>query len=203
MTIIKKIYSYFILLLTILISICCKQATDISSKRVTQNKNYFVGDSTLANTNYFNSIKYKKGYLVLKKQNEEYLKKYSLAENNEFNLSLENNISVKIVKEKHGDKNEVKVNLFTFINNKKADSIQFYRNIPQSELGLYNCMSYLNTKTGKIWQIKNFHSKNDKEVNIISYTEKIISSDGSIKSDSIHYLDESLDVKLDELNLYY
>lgn len=199
----NKIYAYSVLLLTVLTSICCKQIKDNSIKNAPQSKNYFVGDSILASANYFNSLKNGKGYPELKKQNEEYLKKYSLTENNELFLSLEKGVSIKLIKEKQKDKNVVKVNLFTFINKKKTDSIQFYRNIPQSEMGLYNCMSYFNTKTGKIWQIKYFHSNNDKNVNIISYTEKSISSDGSIKSNSIHYLDESLDVKLDELNLYY
>ncbi|QXU49164.1 hypothetical protein KYG33_20815 [Chryseobacterium sp. D764] len=203
MTTIKKVYSYFALLLTILISICCKQAVDTSSKNIAHNENYFIGDSILASANYFNSLKNGKGYLVLKKQNEEYLKKYSLTKNNELYLPLENNISIKLIKEKLEGKNTIKVNLFTFINNKKTDSIQFYRNIPQSELGMYNCLSYFNSKTGKIWQIKYFHSDNNKGLNIISYTERNISSDGSIKSDSIQYLDESLDLKLDELNLYY
>ncbi|UCA59708.1 hypothetical protein KB553_22330 [Chryseobacterium rhizoplanae] len=202
---IKKIYSYFALLLVILISICCKQAVDTSSKNTLYNKNYFVGDSILSNANYFSSLKNGKGYLVLKKQNEEYLKKYSLTESNEFDLHLKNNLSIKFIKEKQKDKNLIKVNLFTYINNKKTDSIQFYRNISGDGFGNYNCLSYFNKKTNKIWQIKYFplNPLRGNSVGIVSYTESSISVDGTIKSDSLHYLDESLDVEMENYNLYY
>ncbi|SDI15737.1 hypothetical protein [Chryseobacterium jejuense] len=202
---IKKVYSYSALMLTILVSICCKQAVDTSSKNIAHNRNHFVGDSILANANYFNSLKNGKGYLVLKKQNEEYLKQYSLAENNEHSLPLENNISIKLIKERQTDRNIIKVNLFTYVNNKKADSIQFYRNISGDGFGNYSCLSYFNAKTNKIWQIKYFplNPLRGNSVGIVSYTESSISTDGTIKSDSLHYLDESLDVEMEKYNLYY
>ncbi|MBP2615889.1 hypothetical protein [Chryseobacterium jejuense] len=151
---VKKIYSYSALILTISVSICRKQAIDTSPKNVIHNKSHFVGDSILANANYFNSLKNGKGYLILKKQNEEYLKQYSLAENNELSLPLENNISIKLIKEKQTDRNTVKVNLFTYLNNKKTDSMQFYRNISGDGFGNYNCLSYFNKKTNKIFSLK-------------------------------------------------
>lgn len=202
---IKKIYSYSALMLTILVSICCKQAVDTSSKNIVHNKNYFVGDSILANENYFNSLKNGKGDLVLKKQNEEYLKQYSLSENEELYITLKNNLSIKLVKEKRTDRSIVKVNLFTYVNNKKTDSIQFYRNISGDGFGNYNCLSYFNAKTNKIWQIKYFplNPLRGNSVGIVSYTESSISTDGTIKSDSLHYLDESLDVEMEKYNLYY
>ncbi|REC60666.1 hypothetical protein DRF65_19680 [Chryseobacterium pennae] len=205
MTTIKKIYSYFALLFTILISICCKQAVESSSKNVTYNKDYFVGDTILASPNYFNSLKNKKGDLVLQQQNEEYLKKYTLSENNESYFPLKDNVSIKLVKEKQTDRSIIKVNLFTYVNNKKTDSIQFYRNISGEGFGNYNCLSYFNAKTNKIWQIKYFplNPLRGNSAGIVSYTESSISPDGTIKSDSLHYLDESLDVEMEKNNLYY
>lgn len=40
-------------------------------------------------------------------------------------------------------------------------------------------------------------------IGIVSYTESSINVDGTIKSDSLHYLDESLDVEMEKYNLYY
>ncbi|WP_336959506.1 hypothetical protein [Chryseobacterium contaminans] len=201
----KKTYSSFALFLIILISICCKQAVDTSSKNALHNKNYFVGDSILAKANYFNFLKNRKGDLVLKNQNEEYLKQYSLSENDELYITLKDNVSIKLVNEKQTDRSIVKVNLFTYVNNKKTDSIQFYRNISGDGFGNYNCLSYFNKKTNKIWQIKYFplNPLRGNSIGIVSYTESSINVDGTIKSDSLHYLDESLDVEMEKYNLYY
>lgn len=201
----KKIYSSSALLLIILVSVCCKKTVDNSSKNAGHNKNYFSGDSIIASPNYFNSLKNKKGDLVLKQQNDEYLKKYTLSENNESYFPLKDNVFIKLVKEKQTDRSIIKVNLFTYVNNKKTDSIQFYRNISGDGFGNYNCLSYFNTKTNKIWQIKYFplNPLRGNSAGIVSYTENSISADGTIKSDSLHYLDESLDVEMEKYNLYY
>ncbi|MCS4302308.1 MULTISPECIES: hypothetical protein [unclassified Chryseobacterium] len=201
----KKIYSSSALLLMILVSVCCKKTVDNLSKNAGHNKNYFSGDSILASPNYFNSLKNKKGDMVLQQQNEEYLKKYTLSENNESYFPLKDNVSIKLVKEKQIDRSIIKVNLFTYVNNKKTDSIQFYRNISGEGFGNYNCLSYFNAKTNKIWQIKYFplNPLRGNSAGIVSYTESSISPDGTIKSDSLHYLDESLDVEMEKYNLYY
>ncbi|MDN3694163.1 hypothetical protein QWZ06_18725 [Chryseobacterium tructae] len=201
----KKIYNSSALLLAILVSVCCKKTVDNSAKNAVHNKNYFSGDSILASPNYFNSLKNKKGDLVLQQQNEEYLKKYTLSENNESYFPLKDNVSIKLIKEKQPDRSIVKVNLFTYVNNKKTDSIQFYRNISGDGFDNYNCLSYFNANTNKIWQIKYFplNPLRGNSAGIVSYTENSISADGTIKSDSLHYLDESLDVEMEKYNLYY
>lgn len=192
-------------MLIIILSIGCKQIKNTSFKTESQSHIHFLGDSILAGLNYFSSLKNGKGDLVLKKQNAEYLSKYSLTENNEFYLHLKNNLSIKLVKEKRTDRNIVKVNLFTYVNDKKTDSTQFYRNISGDGFGNYNCLSYFNAKTNKIWQIKYFplNTLRGNSAGIVSYTESSISADGTIKSDSLHYLDESLDVEMQNYNLYY
>lgn len=201
----KKTYIFSVLLLLIILSIACKQIKNTPLKTESQNHLYFSGDSILASPNYFNSLKNKKGDLVLQQQNEEYLKKYTLSENNESYFPLKDNVSIKLVKEKQTDKSIIKVNLFTYVNNKKTDSMQFYRNISGEGFGNYNCLSYFNAKTNKIWQIKYFplNPLRGNSAGIVSYTENSISADGTIKSDSLHYLDESLDVEMEKYNLYY
>lgn len=111
---------------------------------------------------------------------------------------------LKLIKEEQlRNENNLKINLFTFKDGKKIDSIEFYRNISNIGRGLYNCLSYFDKKTNKIWQIKYFYFNEGNSVDIISYKEISISSDGTIQSDLLHYLDESLDVEMEKLNLYY
>jgi len=91
---------------------------------------------------------------VLKKLNEKYLERYSELESNEFYMSYKNSISIKFLKEKQKDKNNVKIIFFTYVKNKKVDSIQFYRNFSGDGFGKYNCLSFLDFKNNKIWQLK-------------------------------------------------
>lgn len=79
------------------------------------------------------------------------------------------------------------------------------RNISGDEFAKYNCLSYFNTKTKKIWQIKYFplNPLRGNATGIVSYTISSIKSAGIIETDSIYYLDESLDTAMDKYHLYY
>ncbi|WP_160139942.1 hypothetical protein [Chryseobacterium sp. c4a] len=191
-------------LLIIFVGICCKQSKNPLPGR-NQISDPFFGDPILAKNNYFETLVKGNDKLFLKKQNAKYLKEYSKFGDNELSYTSQNTISFKFVKVKLVDKENVKVNLITYLGSKKVDSIQFYRNISGNEFGTYNCLSYFDKKTNKIWQIKYFPSNpiRGNSVGIVSYKKSSITSDGTIKSDSLYYLDESLDVEMDKYNLYY
>ncbi|WP_394773622.1 hypothetical protein [Flavobacterium sp.] len=95
--------------------------------------------------------------------------------------------------------------LYTLIENEKKDSIEFYRNVDdlKYEPSNYTCLSYLDLKVKNIWQLKYFSSPVDKSVGYIIYEKKKIMENGKIETDSLFYLDESLDVEMEKNKLYY
>lgn len=191
--------SRFLSITTIFVALSCnnnqqKQITDIP----------FLGDPSLSLKNYFKKLSTEEGEEILREKNGRYLNEYTNYKN--VSLSLGKNISIKIIKEKSLDINKIKVNLYTFKEGEKIDSIGFYRNISGDEFGLYNCLSYLSKMENKIWQVKYFPtSPNPRSYSpgIISYVEMRIDSEGKIKSDSFLYLDEYLDAEMEKYSLYY
>lgn len=194
----KLRYLLFISILLIIFNICCTKSKNASHFG---NQNTYWGDVTLSEKNYYNNLVNGDMYSILKKQNNEYRKFYSKFNEDEINLN--NSTSIKIIREELSDTNQLKINLYSFNKNKKTDSIRFYRNISGNGYGEYNCLSFFDKKNNKIWQINYFPSDFDKSVNIISYSQSSIKPDGTIKKDSLHYLDESLDVVMQDNNLYY
>jgi len=199
MELFKKIkYSLLTVILLTIFNICCtkKKNTVFSNQQ-----NSYLGDSTLSEKNYFKTLVHGDTYSILNKKNEKYKKFYSTYDENR--ISLPNDISIKIIDEKLCSKDNLKINLYTFNKNKKIDSIRFYRNISGKNYEKYNCLSFFDKKNNKIWQINYFPSDFEKSVNIISYLEMSIKPDGTIKKDSLRYLDESLEVIMQDNNLYY
>lgn len=169
-------------------------------------KEVFLGDSVLAIKNYFENLNNNTGYVILKKQNELYLKNYSNFLNNDIpQISSSTNIKLKFEKQLFKSKNEYRIVLYTFLNDKKIDSVEFYRNVTalEYEPSSYTNLSYLNLKNGKIWQIKYFSSPVDKSIGYIFYGRKEILQSGKVETDSLYYLDESLDVEMEKNKLYY
>jgi len=152
--------------------------------------------------NYFKEIAFDKGFSTLEHQNFIYLKEFSNFNKIEFKSSTLDNINLKIINENSNKNKEIKVNFYTYKNGIKIDSIAFYRNISGHGYGKYNCLSYFDKNTSKIWQINYFPFKNDQSF-IVSYSESNITSEGKIKLDSLHYLDESLEVEMENYNLNY
>lgn len=168
--------------------------------------NIFLGDSTLETKNYFQSLTDSTGYALLKKQNELYLKKYlDFLNDNILQIGSDRNIKLKFEKQLFKNKNEYRIVLYSFLNDKKIDSLEFYRNAAHLEYepSNYTNLSYLNLKNGKIWQIKYFSSPVDKSVGYIFYGRKKILENGKVETDSLYYLDESLDVEMEKNKLYY
>ncbi|WP_456311784.1 hypothetical protein [Pseudomonas shirazensis] len=95
--------------------------------------------------------------------------------------------------------------MYTFFDNKKKDSIEFYRNVDdlKYEPSHYTSLSYLDIKNKKIWQIKYFSSPVDKSVGYVVFERSKIKENGKIETDSLYYLDESLDVEMEKNKLYY
>lgn len=190
-------------ILIFILGICCKQSKNSLSINENKIENHFFGDSILSKNNYFETLVKGNDKSFLKKQNEKYLTIYSHFKNDSSFISED--ISIKLIKEELHDENNIKVNLFTYKGKEKVDSIQFYRNISGEGFGTYNCLSYYNKQTNKIWQIKYFplNPLRANLVGIVSYTESSFTSDGKFKLDSLHYLDESLDLEMEKYNLYY
>lgn len=187
--------SVFILLLIILLSFSGKE-----NKAFQLNENdVFFGDPkiSLGREGYFKTIVKDNGYLILKKQAELYNKKYSNFDSSNFINSTSQKTKFKFIKQRLNNKN-YRIVLYTYLNNKKKDSIEFYRSYGSKDVKRYTCLSYLDLKTNKIWQIKFFYNDD-----IILYASNNIKTDGKIKSDSLYYLDESLDVEMGEYHLYY
>jgi hypothetical protein len=199
----SKLYYLFSTFLIIFSGVCCKQNKSNISQTNTLTKDLFWGDSMLAKKSYFKAITFEKEFSILEKQNKKYLREFSYFNKNNLKSTNLNNVLLKLVKENSNNIKEVKVNLYTYKNGKKTDSLDFYRNISRDDFGRYNCMSYFDQKHHKIWQIKYFPSIGKEPSNIISYSESTINSNGKIKLDSLHYIDESLDVEMDKYNLYY
>ncbi len=96
--------------------------------------------------------------------------------------------------------------LFTYVNNTKVDSVEFYRNseVYNETAGCnqYTCLSYLDLKKGEIWQAKYFHQSKFDTPAIICYLKRTIRTDGKIRTDSLNYLDESLEAEMQQYKLY-
>ncbi|WP_172426973.1 hypothetical protein, partial [Flavobacterium sp. ACN2] len=89
--------------------------------------------------------------------------------------------------------------LYTLLNDKKKDSIEFYRSTVDKEIPNYTCLSYLDVKNNKIWQLKYFAT----DTEIILYMNNDVKKDGSIKRDSLYFLDESKEAKMDTYKLFW
>lgn len=168
-------------------------------------ENVFSGDSTLSIKKYFDDLTDDKGYLTLKKQNDLYQKKYLNFKNSKLpQIVFTDNAKLKFEKQ-FINEIEFRIVLYTFIDNKKKDSIEFYRNVDdlKYEPSHYNTLSYLDIKNKKIWQIKYFSSQVDKSVGYVSYVRDKVMENGKIEMDTIYYLDESLDVEIYKQKLYY
>ncbi|MFH7015053.1 hypothetical protein [Flavobacterium sp. FlaQc-47] len=168
-------------------------------------KNIFSGDSILAIKNYFDHLTENKGYLILKKQNESYQKHYANFINIDTPQSHSTQLNFKFEKQFLSNEKKYRIVLYTLIDNKKKDSIEFYRNVNdlKYEPSNYTCLSYLDFKNKKIWQIKYFSSPINKSVGYILYEKNKVMANGKIEKDSLYYLDESLDVEMEKNNLYY
>lgn len=187
--------------------LCCRQNKNLSfDANSLKNPSLFVGDSIMKKQNFFINIASKKGTSILKNINKKYLKNFSKFYKSNLKLSKFENITIKVVKQSSSNLNEIKVNFFTYKNDKKVDSIQFYRNIEGDGYGTYNCLSYYDSKKNKIWQLEYFpvtpNPKGDSP-GIISFSKMSINSEGKIKSDSLFYLDEYLEVERGNYGLYY
>lgn len=168
--------------------------------------NIFLGDSTLETKNYFENLTDSTGYVLLKKQNQLYVKNYLDFLNDDISqISSDKNIKLKFEKQFFKNKNEYRIVLYSFLNDKKVDSLEFYRNVTDLEYepSNYTNLSYLNFKNGKIWQIKYFSTPVDKSVAYILYERKKILESGKLETDSLYYLDESLDVEMGKNKLHY
>jgi len=169
-------------------------------------RNIFSGDSILAMKNYFEHLTDDdKGYLILKKQNESYQNHYANFINTDSLQFSSHNIQFKLEKQFLSNEKNYRIVLYTLIDNKKRDSIEFYRNVNdlKYEPGSYTSLSYLDLKNKKIWQIKYFSSRVDKSVGYILYAKNKVMENGKIETDLLYYLDESLDVEMEKQNLYY
>jgi hypothetical protein len=183
-------------LTVIIFGISCKYEKKIPPEH---NQNYF-GNENIAKMSYFKEITGKSGYDILKKQNDRYSAFYVNFKNtNDSKAGI-----FRFKKQSLDDKKNYRIVLYTFVNNIKKDSLEFYRNSIDSdyEPSDFTCVSYLDLKTNKVWQLKYFSSATDRSVNFVSYQKSSIIN-GVIKSDSLYYLDESLDVEMDKRNLYY
>ncbi|MDR2236598.1 MAG: hypothetical protein LBE92_10770 [Chryseobacterium sp.] len=186
--------------ITIILNLCCNQTDKVIHNSLTTNN--FWGDKSLSFSNYFSSLNDKNSYQLLKQQNLIYEKEY-LNFTKPLTTTLRNNLDVNLIKNQTVNQDEIKINLYTYNRNKKIDSIQFYRKINNDDYGRYYSLSYLNIQQNKIWQIKYFQSSKSKLTQVISYSTSIILKDGHIKTDSLFYMDESLEAEIDRLKLYY
>ncbi|TZF95213.1 hypothetical protein FW781_15075 [Chryseobacterium panacisoli] len=195
----KTIYTFSFFLIFITLSICCKDnKTYIREKNI----DFFLGDKKISEKKYFELLTSSKGYSILKNQNSIYEKNYSNIHNTE--VSKEESLSIILNKSISNEKN-YKLVLYTLRNTKKIDSIQFYRKVNdvRYKSDRYTCLSYLDLKNKKIWQVSYFSSPNQ-SLDIISYSTSKINQDGTItKFDSITYLDESLETELSNNKVYY
>jgi len=160
--------------------------------------NVFLGDSkiSLGHEKYFKNLVRTKGYIILKDQNNKYKNAYAKFDKSELINSNSKNLKFKLIK-KYLNK-DYRIVLYTYLNGKKRDSTEFYRNSNDHKLQNYTCMSYLDLKENKIWKIEYFS-----QGEIIFYGSDKINIDGSIETDSIYFLDESLDALMQNYNLYY
>lgn len=116
-----------------------------------------------------------------------------------------NNIDFKFEKQLISGGKKYRIVLYTFFDNKKKDSIEFYRNVDdlKYEPSNFTSLSYLDLRDKKIWQIKYFSSPVNKSVGYVLYERSKIKENGKIESDSLYYLDESLDAEMEKNDLYF
>ncbi|WDF61612.1 hypothetical protein PQ462_09535 [Flavobacterium sp. KACC 22758] len=161
----------------------------------------FLGDSSLGlgYEKYFKSIASSKGNLILDKQNSLYQKKFTNLNKSDLLSSNLNKVKFKLVKQIL-NKKEYRIVLYSLLNNIKRDSIEFYRSKKNATPNYnYTCLSYLDLKHNAVWQIKYFTPDSE----IISYKRIDIKVNGSLQSDTLFYLDESLDVEMSKYKLYF
>lgn len=168
-------------------------------------ENLFLGDSTLGSKRYFDDLTDDKGYLMLKKQDNLYKKIYLNFKNSKFPQIISAEGAKLKFEKQFINETKYRIVLYTFINDRKKDSIEFYRNVEdlKYEPSHYTSMSYLDSKNKKIWQIKYFSSSVDKSIGYVLYERSKIMENGKIITDSLYYLDESLDVEMEKNNLYF
>ncbi|TDO94968.1 hypothetical protein [Flavobacterium sp. 245] len=185
----KKILGLFIFLATLLVI----SFAFTKNQKENQISTYFLGDKLLAKKGYFDNLTEDKGFPIIKKQNDLYEKNYS-----EFNdIVHDSNSNLKFKLQKVINEKKYRIILYTILNNKKKDSIDFYENIANIRgKDDYYCLSYLDLKKNEIWQIKVFSSKANKNLSFISFAKKKVTKSGNIKTDSLYYLDESLELEL-------
>jgi len=194
---IKNLFFVPTIFLIIFLEASCKKDNKQSQT------NYFWGDSTMAKSDYFNSIKGENGYDILKQQNELYSKKI-IPGNKDLGVIRKGKLTINLVAKKTENK-DVNVMLYTIMNDKKMDSIQFYRyseNI-RYPADQYFCLSYFDDKTNKIWQTKYFTFDKEKLLEIAALKEAIILPNGTIKENNLHFLDESLEEEIQKHHLSY
>ncbi|MFN3022003.1 hypothetical protein ACK1KB_13650 [Chryseobacterium sp. TY3] len=192
---IRNLIIQFLILLFISCTISCKYKNNAKIKQ-------FVGDSLISTKLYFTILTTKKTSQLLENQNNLYIKNFSKFKST--TISTSTDLNIKLIKANTPNEKDLKINLYTYLKDKKVDSIQFYRNLSGGKFGHFNTLSYFNSKKNKFWQIQYFPTNplRGNTPGIISYTEKSITQEGLITTDSIHYLDESLQAVLDENNLY-
>jgi len=194
---------FFVFFLWVLFSISCKKNHLLN--RINDKKtHYFFGDSTMSQSNYFNLVTGENGYTILKKQNKLYQQKYFDSEKGNLPEIKKGNLTIRLLKMKSSDKNS-KVILYTFKDDKKIDSLQFYRSSDNIRYpsDVYTCLSHFDIKTNKIRQVRYFSYDKDRQWDIVSYKQSTILPNGNIKKDSLYYLDESLEVEMEKHHLYY
>jgi len=192
---------FLLAIFLVIILFSCKKNNRLIEK---QNKDVFLGDSIIMENNYFQNLSEVNGYSILSMQNKLYQKKYSNFKNSDVS-QLKDNINFKFEKQYVNKGDKYRIVLYTLIHNTKKDSFEFYRNVNdlKYEPSNYTSLSYLDLKHSKIWQIKYFSSPVDKSVGYILYAKNKILENGKIETDSLYYLDESLDVEMEKNKLYY
>ncbi|WJS92805.1 hypothetical protein NYQ10_11985 [Flavobacterium johnsoniae] len=173
----------------------------IESQNITKD-NIFLGDLRIGSGEgkYFKSIANSKGSVILQKQNSLYETKFIDFNKSDLLKSDFKNTTFKLVKQVLNKKKQYRIVLYSLLNNKKKDSIEFYRNKKNATPNYnYVCLSYLDLKHNAVWQIKYFTPGSE----IILYKKIDISNDGSLQSDILYYLDESLDVEMSKNDLYF
>jgi hypothetical protein len=202
----KNRFLFTIFLTIVLFGFSCKKANNSFVKRNNftseQNNDIFLGDSIIIKKKYFENLSKAKGYSILKTQNALYEKNYLNFEKNSIKT---NNIDFKFEKQLIKGGKKYRIVMYTFVANTKKDSIEFYRNVDdlKYEPSNFTSLSYLDLRDKKIWQIKYFSSPVDKSVGYVLFERSKINENGKIESDSLYYLDESLDVEMEKNNLYF
>lgn len=200
----KNILFFCAVFLLFFLGISCKK-NGISEKGNDKNTHYFLGDSTMAQSDYFKLIAGENGYTILKKQSKLYQQKYFDSPKDNLPEITKGKLTIKLVKINSKDQCNTKILLYTFFDRKKIDSLQFYRscNNVRYTSDKYTCLSYFDEKTNTIRQVRYFSYDKDQQWDIAVSEQSTILPDGKIKSDSLFHLDELLDLEMDKHHLYY